>query len=561
VIDRGAGRFAPGPFAAVGPVLAEGVAVLDAGGAFRAVDPAVAALLGRRREDLLGRTAADVFPDAVDLLECLSRARAAETATPLTWQGWIDPGGDQRSVTARAWEDLLLLTVRPARPSDGDGGDAERDRLAYLARVTETMIGTLDTGESATRLAELAVSRLGDWAIVVVGPEDGRAAEEGRAHRDPARRRDVDVYRDRRLPVTRGDNPIAVALRTGRPVQLAPLDHDRVTPTLNTDEVREAWRRLDTTSAVVVPLRARGDTFGAMVLMNSGDRPAHTEREIATAVEVARRGALALDNARLYGRQLAVAETLQRSLLTPPMVADPQRLEIAVRYRPAARYQEVGGDWYDAFAQPDGASALVIGDVVGHDVEATAAMSQIRSMLRALAHDQPGSPAHILDRLDQVLTGLHADTMATALLARVELPGPGAGAEPCTIRWSSAGHPAPLVLTADGRVRVLDSPPQRPLGTGWTGARRDDDVRLCPGDMVLLITDGLLEQGRLDLDRGLSRLTSALSACAGLSVEAVCDRLLDSVVPGRADDDIALLALRYCPGNPRGDAGTGPGEP
>jgi sigma-B regulation protein RsbU (phosphoserine phosphatase) len=295
--------------------------------------------------------------------------------------------------------------------------------------------------------------------------------------------------------------------------------------------------------------------------MNSGDRPAHTEREIATAVEVARRGALALDNARLYGRQLAVAETLQRSLLTPPMVADPQRLEIAVRYRPAARYQEVGGDWYDAFAQPDGASALVIGDVVGHDVEATAAMSQIRSMLRALAHDQPGSPAHILDRLDQVLTGLHADTMATALLARVELPGPGAGAEPCTIRWSSAGHPAPLVLTADGRVRVLDSPPQRPLGTGWTGARRDDDVRLCPGDMVLLITDGLLEQGRLDLDRGLSRLTSALSACAGLSVEAVCDRLLDSVVPGRADDDIALLALRYCPGNPRGDAGTGPGEP
>src|SRR4051794_37453260 len=133
--------------------------------------------------------------------------------------------------------------------------DEERDRLAYLARVTEGMIGTLDTGESATRLAELAVSRLCDWALVVVGAEDGRPAEEGRAPREPALRRDVDTYRDGRVQVNRPDNPIAVALRTGRPVQLAPLDRYRILPTLPTDEVREAWERLDTTSAVIVPLR------------------------------------------------------------------------------------------------------------------------------------------------------------------------------------------------------------------------------------------------------------------------------------------------------------------
>jgi serine phosphatase RsbU (regulator of sigma subunit) len=262
---------------------------------------------------------------------------------------------------------------------------------------------------------------------------------------------------------------------------------------------------------------------------------------------VARRGALALDNARLYGRQLAVAETLQRSLLTPPTHADPLRLQIAVRYRPAGRYQEVGGDWYDAFVQPDGATALVIGDVVGHDVAATAAMSQIRSMLRALANDRPGSPAHILARLDRVLTGLHVDAMATALLARVEPPDPEGHDEQCLVRWSSAGHPPPLVLSADGRVRVLDGPAQRLLGTSWTGIRRDDEVRLDAGDTLLLITDGLLEQGRLDLDQGMSRLTAALSACTQLSVEELCDRLLDAVVSGRADDDIALLALRCCP--------------
>jgi sigma-B regulation protein RsbU (phosphoserine phosphatase) len=173
-------------------------------------------------------------------------------------------------------------------------------------------------------------------------------------------------------------------------------------------------------------------------------------------------------------------------------------------------------------------------------------MSQIRSMLRALAYDQPGSPANVLDRLDRVLTGLHADTMATALLARVE-PRAGERDEGCTIRWSSAGHPAPLVLTPDGRVSALETPPQRPLGTGWTGERRNDDVRLGPGDTLLLFTDGLVEQGRVDLDRGTTRLMATLSGCAGLPVEVLSDRLLDAVVPGHADDDIALLALRCCP--------------
>ena len=140
--------------------------------------------------------------------------------------------------------------------------------------------------------------------------------------------------------------------------------------------------------------------------------------------------------------------------------------------------------------------------------------------------------------------------MATALLARVEPPAGAGGTSGATIRWSSAGHPAPLVLTADGGVRVLDSPPQRPLGTGWTGMRRDDDVRLAPGDTLLLFTDGLAGAGPVDLDRGIDRLTPALAGCAGLPVEALCDRLLDSVVPGRADDDIALLALRCCPSDP-----------
>src|SRR4051812_2571043 len=151
------------------------------------------------------------------------------------------------------------------------------------------MIGTLDTGESATRLAELVVPRLSDWALVILSGDDGRSGEEGRAHRDPARRADVDVYRDGRAVVTGPDNPIVPALPTRAPARLAAPDPARPAPPLVTEQVRRAWRRLDTTSATIVPLRARGEPFGARALMNCGERPPHPPSEIATAVEVARR--------------------------------------------------------------------------------------------------------------------------------------------------------------------------------------------------------------------------------------------------------------------------------
>jgi phosphoserine phosphatase RsbU/P len=441
--------------------------------------------------------------------------------------------------------DLRTLGPLAAVPTAEEVSEPARNagRLAFLARVTETMIGSLDVGESTTRLAELVVPRLCDWALVVLTGDEGSPGEEGRAHRDPARRGDVDVYRDGRVPANGRETPIATALLTGKPVQLAALDEARIASTLVSDEVRAAWRRLDTTSATVVPLRARGETFGVLVLMNTGVRPPHTPAEIATAVEVARRGALALDNARLYGRQLTVAETLQRSLLTPPAQADPERLQVAVRYRPAAAHQAVGGDWYDCFALPDGATALVIGDVVGHNVEATAAMSQVRSMLRALAHDRPASPARILSHLDRTLAGLHVDTLATALLARIE-PAAEPGEEGCRLRWSSAGHVPPLLVRPAGRVQVLDNPPERLLGTERPGPRNNHAVSLRRGDTVVLCTDGLVEHGRCDLDRGMARLVTVLAELADRPLEVLCDRLLDRVAGGRTDDDIALLAVR-----------------
>src|SRR4051812_15107926 len=484
----------------------------------------------------------------------LLHARGA--GRPVTWRGFYAPAGRWLSATAVVVGELLQVSIREvtsrlAEPVD-DGGeldpagdDGDRDRLRFLAEVSESLITTLDAGKSAAQLAELVVSRLCDWAVVSLVGEDGGPGEEAWAHRDPARRADVATYMTGRLRGTGDDEAMVDALMSGQPVQMIPVREDLVAPSLPTEEVRAAWRRLQTVSYTIVPLRARGETFGALVLLNSGDRPPHSEAEIATAVEVARRGALALDNARLYGRQLKVAETLQHSLLTPP--PQPDYLQIAVRYRPAGAYQQVGGDWYDAFQQPDGATLLVIGDVVGHNVDAAAAMGQIRSILRGLACDRPESPARILSRVDRVLTTLGVPTLATALLARIEQPADLAAAGLRRLRWSSAGHLPPLLLRPDGTLLSLGSPPERLLGSGSACARSDQEVLLSPGDTVVFYTDGLIEYGRTGIDEGIDRLTGHLADLAELPLEDLCDGLLDRVPPGRADDDIAILAVRCGP--------------
>src|SRR4051794_5313717 len=536
--------------------LPDGLVIFDAEWTVCFINRAGAALVGRRADELTGRSIWVASPEMSGTIFHSFLLHARGAGKPVTWRGFYAPAGRWLSATAVVVGELLQVSVREvtsrlAEPVE-DGGeldqaddDGDRDRLRFLAEVSESLITTLDTGKSAAKLAELAVSRLCDWAVVALVGEDGGPGEEAWAHRDPARRADVDTYVTGRLRGTGDDEAMVDALMSGQPVQMIPVREDLVAPSLPTEEVRAAWRRLQTASYTIVPLRARGETFGALVLLNSGDRPPHTEAEIATAVEVARRGALALDNARLYGRQQKVAEPLQRSLLPPP--PQPDDLQIAVRYRPAGAHQQVGGDWYDAFQQPDGATLLVIGDVVGHNVDAAAAMGQIRSILRGLACDRPESPARILSRVDRVLTTLGVPSLATALLARIEQPAELATEGLRRLRWSSAGHLPPLLLRPDGTVLSLASPPERLLGSGSPCARSDQEVLLSPGDTVVFYTDGLIEYGRTGIDEGIDRLAAQLTDRANLPLEDLCDRLLSRVPTGRSDDDIAILALRCSP--------------
>ncbi len=427
-------------------------------------------------------------------------------------------------------------------PTRDDAPGTERDAYRFLAEVTGSLTESLDTATAADRLARLVVPRLADWATVTLLAGDGAPGSVARAHRDADLLDAVDTYLAGRVHAPRDQEALTAALTSGRPVHLTEVGSALGPAALPPGPARTAFERLDPRSSLFLPLHARGSVIGVLSLVRCGPRPPAGPAEVELAVDVARRGALALDNARLYGRQVRVAETLQHSLLTPP--PESAGLELAVRYRPAVSQDLVGGDWYDAVVLPDGATLLVIGDVVGHGVEAAAAMAQLRSAVRTLAYDSPGGPAGTLDRVDRVLAGLHVGTLATALVARIEAGGERPGR---ALRWSSAGHLPPFLVGADGRVRLLATVPERLLGTDEPGARTDHCATLAPGETLVLVTDGLVEVGRRGIDEGLARIAGALRGLQELPADALCDRLLSRVLPGRTDDDVALLAVRVLP--------------
>jgi sigma-B regulation protein RsbU (phosphoserine phosphatase) len=539
--------------------LAAGVAVFDGDWTIVYVNEAGAEVLGRSRAELLDRNIWIALPElgGTILHSFLLHARR-RLEESVTWRGFYPPAGCWLVATAARVGDRLHVTLREtagqrtdelhAVAGDDPGpepAETDTERLRYLAEVSEVMISTLDTGESVSQLVDLVVPRLCDWASVSVVDDEGQSYDAGFGHRDPERIADLVTYLQGRLRMAGDDNPMAAALLTGEPVHVKSIDPVLVEGSLPTEEVREAWRRLDAASFTIVPLRARNETFGALGLVNTSTRAPNTEMEIATAVEVARRASLALDNTRLYGRQLKVAETLQRSLLSPP--PQPDGLEVAVRYQPAASNMHVGGDWYDAFQQPDGATLLVIGDVVGHNVDAAAAMGQIRSVVRGIAYDRQEEPARILTRVDEVLTGLRIGTLATALIARLEQTPEQERLGLRTLRWSSAGHLPPLVLRAAGGTELLDTRPETLLGTGTARPRADHLATLHPGDTVVFYTDGLVEYGRTEIDEGLARLAISVEEHRGGTLDGLCDGLLARIVRHRSDDDVAIVAVRCQP--------------
>ena len=249
----------------------------------------------------------------------------------------------------------------------------------------------------------------------------------------------------------------------------------------------------------------------------------------------------------LYARSRRVAraaETLQRSMLSEP--PQPDHLQMAVRYVPAAREVQVGGDWYDAFAQPDGATVLVIGDVVGHDTEAAAVMGQLRGLLRGIAFDSGDGPAEVLSRLDRAIDGLHLEAIASVLVARLEQTPEEYDRGVTRIRWSNAGHLPPVALAPDGSTRLLGAGTRADLllGVFPDTARQEHVAEIERGSTVLLYTDGLVERRDQVFDEGIAQLTELLGDLVETPLAEVADTLLARMLPERAEDDVALVAVR-----------------
>jgi serine phosphatase RsbU (regulator of sigma subunit) len=308
------------------------------------------------------------------------------------------------------------------------------------------------------------------------------------------------------------------------------------------EETRDLVSRMGVASVVSVPLPGRDEMRGSMTLVRAAGSPAYTPQDLAVGVEVGRRAGVALDTLSLYARQRDLAAELQRSLLTDP--PQTEQAEVVVRYVAAAEEAQVGGDWYDAFLQADGSTVLVIGDVMGHDTRAAAAMGQLRALLRGIAYTTGTGPAEMLSRLDEAIEGLRVQTTATGLVVQVA-PRPEGATGPAELCWANAGHPPAIVVPPGGGAVPLEhDEPDLLLGVLAHIDRQETTATLDPGGTLLLYTDGLVERRGESIDEGLSTLTEAVDRLSGLPLQQMCDRLLAEMLPEDNDDDVALVAVR-----------------
>jgi PAS domain-containing protein len=418
-----------------------------------------------------------------------------------------------------------------------------------------------DRARAAQELGEVTVPRLADVMVVDLldPPPDGE--EPAGPPKDPVvlRRAALRAVPDGEGSLGTGvgeavvcpaDSPAGRCLAAGRP-----LLYDTADPGIS------VWARLGPCAAwlraagarslLVVPLLAEGRTLGVALFGRHRRREPFGPEDLRLAEEFTAKAAAGIQDARGYAEEARTrpgghALARQRGLL-PHGLPERAALEIATRYLPAATGAGVGGDWFDVIPLSGARVALVVGDVVGHGIRASATMGRLRTAVRTLADvDLPAD--ELLAHLDDLVLRLAADEgsadpaaetaggIGTTCLYAVYDPV----ARHCTV--ARAGHPPPAVVTPDGAVRFLDVPPGPPLGLGGLPFEAVE-AALPEGSLLALYTDGLFEARRHDIDEALDRLFSALGAPAG-SLDAVCDRVLAELLTHRPDDDVALLLAR-----------------
>jgi hypothetical protein len=329
------------------------------------------------------------------------------------------------------------------------------------------------------------------------------------------------------LVVLPASSPYARCLRTREPVIFEDLDGR----TLQRADrgAREALSRY--TSFLAVPVIAGDAVAGFIALARAPGGPAFGEGDAAAAAYLAAYAGTGIANSVTLMRFRTIAATLQRGLLAadPPQ---PERLEVDGRCLPVAG-QLIGGDWYDIIPLPGGRTGIIVGDVMGHGPQAAAVMAQLRAAAHALAAvDLP--PSEVLRQVDRSTATLRGVTLATCVYAVID-----PGEQSCTL--AAAGHLPAVLALPDGTTQALDllAGPSLGLGPAAFGQAR---LKLPPGAIVALYTDGLVETRTRSFEDGIDALRSELAGARG-PLAAIGDALVCTLAP-HPDDDITLILAR-----------------
>jgi PAS domain S-box-containing protein len=548
----------------------DAIVSMDHRGRIVEFNPAAEKIFGYSRDEVLDREMVElIIPPRLRARHRQGLARYLATGEPSILGRRLELAG-MRSDGSEFPVELTVTRVHlPGPPlftgylrdiTDGVITDHERRRakqgLAMLAEASEVLGASLDYEETLAAIARLSTSYLADWCTIKLLEEDRSIRRVAAAHADPEK--EELLAEVGRYPIDVEANYVAArVLRTGEAVVLAdtektPLD-EGVSP-----EHRAALRALETRSAMILPLTARGRTLGVVTFARSGSSGRYDVADLALADDLARRAAQALENARLYQERDYIARTLQQSLL-PPKVPSIPGLEVGARYLPAGQGNEVGGDFYDVFQTSGRAWMLVIGDVCGKGAEAAALTGLARHTIRADAMRET-RPSRILRTLNEAL--LHqapSQGFCTVCCVRLRRSITGVRLTVC-----AGGHPLPVALRADGSLETVGAPGTL-LGVFPDAELLDRSVDLSPGDAVILYTDGVTEERSSGVVFGEVRFSSLLRSCAGLDAAAIAERVEKGVVdfqPEPPRDDLAILVVRVPPdgqreGGVEGDEGRG----
>lgn len=420
--------------------------------------------------------------------------------------------------------------------------DLKRAELAeaFLADVGRVLASSMDFAETLRRVAQLAVSQLGDLCAVHMIDDAGQLSCVAVHHSDPDKaaiaERLASSYTPQ-LPERRG---VAEVIRSGRASISTEISAETLAAHARDEEQLELLRAIGAHAAIIVPMLTTSKAIGALTFISSNPSRRLTKADLPVAEELGRRAGTAVENARLYTERTRIAHTLQQALLPDSLPQLPD-VEIEARYSPAGELNEVGGDFYDVFECEQDRWMLVIGDVCGKGPEAASVTALARHTLRAAA-----------------MSG--QEPLAMLRLLHRELRKRPAGADLCTVCLVSvtplregvqvgvalAGHPQPLRVTCNGEVMRLGDPGTL-LGVIDPIEVKESFAELLPGETLLLYTDGVAEGGRPSgalSEQGLIELCRAAPSLPLPSLLQGIEQAALTHTTGLRRDDIALLALR-----------------